>query len=65
MPFGVPVLPDVNCTKRPGALCAPLYADEAHALKGCTAMGAADSSETSPASQGRWVAPEMMHMLPI
>src|ERR1700722_5717679 len=65
MPFGGPVLPDVNCTKLPGASGAPAEADDAHLLKGSTATGAADNTETSPGSQRTWVAPERAHIRPI
>src|SRR5271157_5403738 len=65
MPRGVPVLPDVNCTKLPGASEGSASPAELHSLNARTGTGAADSNPLSDGSHRRWVAPVNAHIVPI
>ena len=61
-PLGVPVLPDVNCTKRPGASSAPEDIVPSHPLNGWTATDAVDKRGTSAGSHRSRLAPVREHI---
>ena len=55
IPLGVPVLPEVNCTKFPGASVPPGRPDVLHSLNGCAGTGPVDRSAVNPGrTTGGW-----------